>query len=163
MQKQISSILATAATTILFFGLTLFSQCTKDPCNDIKCLHGGTCKSGTCKCPTGYEGTTCNEKENDKFTGNYVGNDCGSTETYVVKAQADTKTIWITVPDAFSGHIYGTVSGTTVSFPSQSLLIDTDYYTFSGSASLSGNTLSINYTVIDSDGNKASCNFVGTK
>jgi hypothetical protein len=36
-----------------------YSCSKKDPCEDIVCKNGGTCESGTCKCPTGYEGATC--------------------------------------------------------------------------------------------------------
>lgn len=56
MRKIIQSLLL-----ILF--ISSFIACAKkDPCEDITCINGGICETGTCKCPVGYEGTTC-EKE----------------------------------------------------------------------------------------------------
>jgi len=45
---------------ILAFATFVFYQsCTKDPCKDVVCQHSGTCASGTCSCPVGYEGKFC--------------------------------------------------------------------------------------------------------
>lgn len=35
-------------------------SCTKkDPCEGVTCQNNGTCESGNCKCPLGYEGQFC--------------------------------------------------------------------------------------------------------
>lgn len=39
-----------------------YTSCTKDKtdkCKTVVCLNGGTCKDGSCSCPTGYNGSTC--------------------------------------------------------------------------------------------------------
>ncbi|MGB3546998.1 MAG: CARDB domain-containing protein [Saprospiraceae bacterium] len=33
------------------------------PCDRIECLNGGVCHDGTCDCPTGYTGRSCQTKE----------------------------------------------------------------------------------------------------
>ena len=30
-----------------------------DPCADVVCQNGGTCASGVCECPVGYNGDLC--------------------------------------------------------------------------------------------------------
>jgi hypothetical protein len=53
--KKLTQILA-ICTTLIF----LFSACgKKDPCEGVTCQNGGTCKDGTCQCPTGFEGQFC--------------------------------------------------------------------------------------------------------
>ncbi|MEP7267201.1 MAG: calcium-binding EGF-like domain-containing protein [Saprospiraceae bacterium] len=46
---------------ILFLSIVLFStSCSKkDPCEGVICQNNGICETGTCNCPTGYEGTFC--------------------------------------------------------------------------------------------------------
>ncbi|MEQ8324046.1 MAG: calcium-binding EGF-like domain-containing protein [Vicingaceae bacterium] len=45
----------------------LFTTCDKkedpDPCETVICLNGGTCVSGTCSCPKGYEGVQCEKRK----------------------------------------------------------------------------------------------------
>lgn len=45
----------------VLFVTIFFSACQKeqDPCDSIACLNGGTCLTGTCSCPPGYSGATC--------------------------------------------------------------------------------------------------------
>jgi hypothetical protein len=52
-------ILLSAFATIGIFSATLYSACTKDPCKDVSCKNGGTCKAGSCICPSGYTGSRC--------------------------------------------------------------------------------------------------------
>jgi hypothetical protein len=61
---------------ILFFFLFLisaslawYSSCVKDGCKDVVCHNGGVCVNGACACPVGFEGTNCERKWNEKFTG----------------------------------------------------------------------------------------------
>ncbi|HLG35835.1 MAG TPA: calcium-binding EGF-like domain-containing protein, partial [Bacteroidia bacterium] len=42
--------------------LLSFSTCkkdSKDPCENIHCLNGGSCANGICNCPPGYTGSDC--------------------------------------------------------------------------------------------------------
>ncbi|NDC40772.1 MAG: hypothetical protein EBZ77_04345 [Chitinophagia bacterium] len=65
-------------TAILFitavFGVTYFA-CTKDKCNGVACLNGGSCDQGDCLCKVGYEGNRCQLPSRDKIIGNYNGGD----------------------------------------------------------------------------------------
>ncbi len=56
---MIRTIALAALFTMSIFTLTIYTSCTKDKCADITCQHGGTCKSGSCNCPSGYSGTRC--------------------------------------------------------------------------------------------------------
>lgn len=62
-----SSIIIAAAAAITY------SSCEKDPCVNVSCLNGGSCNGGACKCPTGYDGPTCQNKTTDHFKGTYAG------------------------------------------------------------------------------------------
>ena len=47
---------------LTLFALAAFSSCQKpppDPCEGITCANDGVCINGTCDCPTGYSGATC--------------------------------------------------------------------------------------------------------
>jgi hypothetical protein len=61
-------------STILFLGICLAAvSCTRNPCDDVKCINNGTCREGRCACPSGYEGVFCEFKATDKFIGDYNG------------------------------------------------------------------------------------------
>jgi hypothetical protein len=49
--------------SLLFAVITTQTGCVSDPCAKISCQNGGNCESGTCKCPAGYYGTTCEKGE----------------------------------------------------------------------------------------------------
>lgn len=63
--KLIKTSLLTAPAAIVLFAFVIFA-CTKDACDDVVCLNGGTCASGVCNCPSGYTGLHC---ENDDCAG----------------------------------------------------------------------------------------------
>lgn len=68
-----------------------------DPCDDVSCGDNGTCDDGTCICDTGYEGTLCDTKIIDKYTGSWVSSDFGCDGTVqdnvvLVIQQGDTVT-----------------------------------------------------------------------
>lgn len=63
-------------TFTLFSAITsaiVYSGCEKDPCIDVKCENGGSCKRGVCSCPTGFEGATCADRMTKRFLGYYAG------------------------------------------------------------------------------------------
>ncbi len=45
-----------------FMFLASLPSCSKDPCEDSMCMNGGVCIDGTCDCPTGFTGPSCNER-----------------------------------------------------------------------------------------------------
>ena len=57
--KSIRLIALSAILTIGTFSAIVYTSCHKDACKDTTCLHGGTCTGGTCKCPAGYTGASC--------------------------------------------------------------------------------------------------------
>lgn len=79
--KHIKPILLTTALTLLSFSAVLYTSCGKsennnpvvntDPCKDVKCQNGGTCKDGKCACVFGYEGEKCEKLTRDKFIGSW--------------------------------------------------------------------------------------------
>lgn len=57
--NRYSTFLITSLLTFFSFSLMTYIGCKKDPCEQVNCLNGGACNDGTCVCPTGYEGTFC--------------------------------------------------------------------------------------------------------
>jgi hypothetical protein len=85
----------TAVITVLVFTFMAFLSCTKyttkkngtiiEPCKNVVCFNGGTCKDGLCNCPAGFSGVACADKWNDAYTGTYEANDqCDITNKYFV-------------------------------------------------------------------------------
>jgi hypothetical protein len=135
-----------------------------DPCANVSCLNGGTCSNGSCACTAGYEGTNCGTESRIKFLGRFTGgqnsydDNCGTKDTTLSYSYADSV---IVTRDSSSSdvsririynlgdyqgsignyYVYATVSGSNLTIPSQSQ----GGVTFSGTGSISGNTLTINY------------------
>jgi len=63
-------------TTSLFaaivgsFGL---SSCEPNSCDGITCFNGGSCGSGVCNCPSGFEGVNCEAEKRSRYLGVYGG------------------------------------------------------------------------------------------
>ncbi len=53
--------------------VVLYTGCVQDSCTDLQCQNGGSCADGFCRCPTGYEGTECENSIADRFVGTYTG------------------------------------------------------------------------------------------
>lgn len=105
-----------AAATFLGVATTLvYTSCEKDSCLDLKCLNGGTCTDGYCRCPSGYEGPTCNERIVDKFLGTYVGDTKCVSDTTEFPAIIDTVRVFlkdsVTLRLVQSSHITDTFEG----------------------------------------------------
>ncbi len=63
-------------TVALLFSVVFWSACNKekdppDPCVGVSCENGGTCTSGACRCPNGYEGEYCQWTWSGGFFGDY--------------------------------------------------------------------------------------------
>lgn len=59
-------ILLTVCVTLFSFLSVGYMACSKeqpatsnDPCNKMVCKNGGVCFKGTCTCPAGYDGDSC--------------------------------------------------------------------------------------------------------
>ena len=71
--KLWKSVLLTSSIFIATAGLITYTSCEKDPCTNVECQNGGSCNGGACRCPTGYDGPTCQTKTTDHFAGTYAG------------------------------------------------------------------------------------------
>jgi len=60
--------LSTALVVVVCCTLTAYQSCIKDQCSKILC-NAGVCVSGKCSCPTGYEGSSCEQLWSTKFSG----------------------------------------------------------------------------------------------
>ena len=153
--KQIKNVIAVFALAI---GL-MFAQSCADPCKDVECGANGTCVEGVCECNAGFEGDQCETEMRTKFlkTGATVSETCGGTNTPaytvdIIKGNAiDAVRIKNLGNYDCSGttseyYVEGTVSGTSLTIPQQTVNILTCSITFSGSGSVSGTSVSITYT-----------------
>lgn len=86
--KSIKNIALSAMLTIGAFSAVTYTACTKDECEDVVCNNGGTCVSGNCSCPSGYEGNQCETRSNTKFAGNYDAEETCSPDNYQVTIAA---------------------------------------------------------------------------
>jgi hypothetical protein len=141
--------------------LVFFIAGCKNACKDISCLHGGTCKDGTCNCaygfggkfcdtacPAGYEGEFCSIVIRDKFMRQWsavTNSSSGGTVNHALYITAGTAMSNINISnfDNENFSVVGTVSGTyTFDIFTQNA---TGSYTgsVSGSGKLNGQKLSI--------------------
>jgi len=57
---------------LLFIAVLIVAGCGEDdPCKDVVC-GPGTCEEGTCVCPEGYEGSSCEIFTKEKYFGDYI-------------------------------------------------------------------------------------------
>ena len=166
--KKFKMTLATAALAMLAVGSMLsMNSCKKDPCKDETCNDKGTPTANgdvcDCACNTGYEGDKCETEMRTKFVGTYAYNEsCTSgTDTYTVSVATSSSSITeVSINNLYNQGIIvkGTVSGTALTIASQPF----GSATISGTGSISGNTLSLSYSV-SLGGATDACSGSGTK
>lgn len=152
--KSIRLIALSALLTIGSFCAVTYTSCTKDECKSVTCLNGGTCSGGSCTCPTGWLGSSCQTKA---IIGSWKGTDVCDSNTYtnitvrVDPSTSDTTKVLIYNLGNFGGSI--SISGTlssdakTVTFTNQP--ISTSVST-TGTINLTSNTaFTLNYSVTD--------------
>lgn len=154
-------------TTIAFLGLStavFYTSCEKDSCEDLKCLNNGACTEGFCRCPTGYEGTLCEQETATKFLGRFTGHFACPGNPPI----NDTVVIWLMQsPDRvhfvdytdITDTLTGTVSGIELTFDTK---IDGNYKKYTR-AQLNANKLSVftEKTVDPQTGQTQGCSFTG--
>lgn len=99
-------------TAFAFLGTTsavVFSSCEENTCLKLKCLNGGSCTDGLCRCASGYEGAECETEAITKFRGIFRG----STEcTGIPAAFVDSVAIFpFKSPNVMSVVVYNSVGG----------------------------------------------------
>lgn len=78
MRSTGKSFVVTLLITLSAFLSVAYTACNKtevtpseDLCKSITCQNGGTCFKGKCSCPGGFEGTYCETRAINKFTGTW--------------------------------------------------------------------------------------------
>ncbi len=146
----------------------LFPSCKKDdPCDDVVCQNGGTCNDGNCACAGGYEGSTCGTEVRAKFLSAYnVTEACPSGNyNYQITITTSSSGVDRVIINNFGGYnvsVSGSVSGSSLTIPNQQINVQGTAATFSGSGQLSGNILTISYT-ISSGSSSETCTKTCTK
>lgn len=154
--KSIRNIAFSAFLTFAAFGAVTFTSCNKDECKDVNC-NTGTCNEsdGSCTCPTGFEGTSCETEMRTKFyknntAWNATDRKTGSTTdlvytSSVVPGTAITEVKIGNFSDLFNNSVTATVSGTTINVALQEP--DNDNYTVEGSGTYNAadKTITWNY------------------
>ncbi len=126
-----------------------------DPCKDVECGTNGTCFEGTCVCDVGYEAGVsgqCDTESRVKFYGNYNATETctpGGTGTFSSAISSGSDITRINISNfADSGlNVAATVEESSITIPSQSLNINGTAATVVGTGSISGTTVTLNYTV----------------
>lgn len=144
-------------------------SCSTDKCSDVSCQNGGTCSDGSCNCSTGYEGSNCQTRASTKFQGSYIGSDDCDPYIDAVDIAGYSSTPSEISIDYFNNssgeielHLSGKVSGSSILIQPQNVVIGGTSVTYSGSGSLTGNTLYLQISEND-NGNYTECNFTGNK
>lgn len=143
MKTRLLQILGVAA--IATVGMV---SCETDACQDVDCGANGTCVEGDCVCDTGYEGVNCETEERAEFLASYsVSESCTSGNyTYNITVSTSSTGVNKIVVQNFGDYgvdIVGTVEGNSVTFASQ----QAGGGSFQGSGQISGNILTITYSV----------------
>lgn len=157
MNKKIS-IVVSFFLLMFFLGSAVFYQsCKKDPCKKVFCANNGTCKDGTCTCPTGYEGSDCVALSRDKFVGTYeVNEDCANTTAAVYNISVSTlqsdisKVLIYNFNKRWSVPVFATVDKNTITIASQQPNNDGVSVVGSGTISADGKTVTMSYTITGS-------------
>ena len=169
------TIFSTAVFFIAITGVIVYTSCEKDPCTNVSCLNGGSCKTGVCVCPSSFEGPTCNQRVIDRFLGYYAGyTGCNSgaqvIDTIFIVQHNPKKNLEVRVIQKIHplDTLYGTVSSNestySISFPDKVAEKYHKYYHIT----LQSDQSLLMYTYerdarVPGDSVVTQCNFVGTK
>jgi hypothetical protein len=140
---------------MLFVALMGFvgTGCKKDPCKDVTCQNGGVCNDGTCQCATGYQGTNCETEVRAKFIAVYNAQESSTVwgnsnfEIVISSSANDVSKVIISNFYASNATVVATVSGNSMTIANQTVNSSLGSITVSGSGQLSGNILTLTYTV----------------
>ena len=143
---------------ILFLGagMMLTTQ-SCDDCRDVTCENGGTCDEGDCTCTTGYIGDNCETEDRAKYIGSWSGADGCSVSgaaNFTATISASSASVTTVLISGFWGAgfnnpITATINGNNITIAEQDP--DSDGFTVTGTGTLSGNTITWNFTVTDTD------------
>lgn len=167
--KRIKNIAFSALLAIGAFGVVTFTACNEDECKDVVCSNGGTCSGGSCSCPVGYEGTSCQTLSSTKFVGSWrtTTEACtvsGSNSQYDIVVSASGTT----AATLLISNLYDDSRTTTATLTGAgAFTINTQPFgssgTITGTGSITNNQLSISYTVTVAGISDACSNVTYTK
>lgn len=123
-----------ACSLALLLILGTITSCTQnkpqDPCLAKSCKNGGSCVMGTCECPTGFRGDSCEINNRDRVLGvynvvdNYGGGTC-KAGAYIVTIEISSlgsNYVLIKNINGLGVDLFGTVSNSnfkTINIPAQ--------------------------------------------
>ena len=166
MKKSFRNIALSALITIGGFTAITYTSCTKDECKDVVCNNGGTCVSGNCSCPTGYEGSNCSTFSRDKILGVYTGSETCTigTDNYTITLSSNSDNVKLTLTNLYNQNFTAicTMTGATTFNFSGTQGTGGTTTTFTGTGSVSGSQLTVTYT-ISSTGASNACTFIGSR
>lgn len=165
--KNLFSIKNVATACLAVAMAFSFSSCDSDPCKDIDCVNGTLTESGdncSCVCEAGYEGADCTNESRVKFVGTYNFTDActgvGYSQT-ISNGNSAEKIVFSNLGD------FSTAAVVTANVDLNALTIvdatDAAGRRFTGSGQISGNNLSLTYSVTYSDGSTETCAVTGIK
>lgn len=161
----------TLLTALSFFGVAttvLYTACEKDSCTQLTCQNGGTCTSGFCNCPSGYEGAECETKSIDRYLGTYYGvttcdTEPGIIDTVVVFQGSNLTTAGVVQFSHKTDTMYGSITTT----PSDYSIVIADENGNNYKKTVTITLLDVNkltlYTNITANGASSECTFRGAK
>ncbi len=162
--KAFKNAAFTALLTMGVFSTALYTSCSKDDCKDVVCNNGGTCVSGTCSCPSGYEGSTCQTASASKITGTYTSSETcqppvagGNWSSTLTQSSGDATKIIISNFGDSGSNVTGKVSGTGITLDNTQI----GGQTVSGSGTVNGNIVTITYRL--TGGTQYDCTMTMTK
>lgn len=160
--NRIKNIAFSTLLAIGAFSAVTYTSCSKDECENVVCNNGGVCLGGSCSCAVGYEGTSCDTKSRDKFIGTYVGHETCTvgTDNYTITVSANSDDIKVTLTNLYNQGF--TAIGTVTGSNTFNLSGSTGSTTYTGTGTLSGNQLTLAYTISSPAANN-SCTFIGSK
>lgn len=139
---------------------TANGDCIADPCLDANCGNG-TCDNGNCLCDAGYEqdaNGNCTVVSRTKFLGTYqISETCNNAgrPNHAASLTAGNGIQGVTIYNLHNANnvLAATVEGNTITIASQSY----GSATVSGSGTLDGRQLTLQYTYTDASGNAQNC------
>jgi hypothetical protein len=150
-----------AGMMAIVFGVFTMNAC--NPCRNVDCGVNGECEEGVCICDAGYEGDACETRINAKFEGTYSTTDAcagaGYSQTVSASTATPTEIVFSNLGNFTNPAVVRATVSNSTSFAASNF-VDATGRSFSVTGSISGTTISLNYTVTYSDGEVETCNNV---
>ena len=117
----------------------------------VNCFNGGVYSNGACRCPSGYEGSTCETEMRSRFFGSYnVNESCTSGNyNYTFRITASSGGVTGVTLRNFAGvpgNFEAIVDGNSITIPIQTVNIEGIDFSIQGSGQISGNMLMLSYS-----------------